>query len=472
MLFNSAIFFVFLAVVLAGYYLFARRSQNAWLLVASYVFYGWWDWRFLFLLFATTAIAWATGLGMDCPFPRRRKACLVFSLVSNLGILGFFKYFDFFADSLAAAFAAFGLSADPPTLKIVLPVGISFYTFQALSYTVDVYRKDMPPTRSFLDFALYVSFFPQLVAGPIERATHLLHQFAGERRVTREALETGSFLILQGLFRKIVIADGAAGVVNAAFANASTAPAAELAAGMVLFALQIYGDFAGYSDIARGVARLMGFELMENFRQPYFSRSVTEFWRRWHISLSTWLRDYLYIPLGGNRKGPRRMYANLMATMLLGGLWHGANWTFVAWGGLHGAALCLHRFFLRRSGRKADAARPLRFADIPAVLATFLVVDAAWVFFRAPSFSVARAYFAGLFSLRGGLAAASPVLFAKVAFFAALAAAGDIPARLTGCQEGLLRAPWFVRGAVFAAMLLLLIVLRPLDDTPFLYFQF
>lgn len=475
MLFNSFTYFLFLPIVLALYYMSGRRMQNLLLLVASYVFYGWWDWRFCGLLLLSTLIAYATGLMMTGASARRRKAMLWISVGGNLGILAFFKYFNFFVQSAGTLLASLGLNPDLPTLGIVLPVGISFYTFQTLSYTVDVYRGEMPPTASLLDFALYVSFFPQLVAGPIERATNLLHQFAEPRRITREQVATGAFLILTGLFRKVVIADGVAPLVDEIFSDPASASPATLALGAALFALQIYGDFAGYSDIARGTARLMGFELMVNFRQPYLSQNVTEFWGRWHISLSSWLRDYLYIPLGGNRKGLPRTYVNLFATMLLGGLWHGAQWTFVIWGALHGAYLAVHKYLLALAHRKPDRAPRWTWLSLPKILATFALVCLAWIFFRADSLASAAAYVSGLVDFasaaRAPLASALPYA-AKFAFYAALALALDIPNFCRDEQTAPLRLPTVPRAIVMAAMILLLILLRPLNDTPFIYFQF
>jgi D-alanyl-lipoteichoic acid acyltransferase DltB (MBOAT superfamily) len=298
MLFNSFEFLVFFPLVLALYYVLGRRGQNLLLLLASYLFYGWWDWRFCSLLALSTLIDFFCGLAMD-RWPDRKRVWLAVSVVAGLGILGFFKYFNFFVDTAALALSTLGVEPHLPVLRIVLPVGISFYTFQTMSYTLDVYRGHLAPTRNLLDFGLYVAFFPQLVAGPIERATHLLKQFAAPRVVTRSMIESGCFLILLGYFRKVVIADGVSPMVETIFASSATAPWHQLVTGAVLFSIQIYGDFAGYSDIARGLSRLLGIQLMVNFKQPYLSRNITEFWRRWHISLSTWLRDYLYIPPGG-----------------------------------------------------------------------------------------------------------------------------------------------------------------------------
>lgn len=344
MLFHSTTFALFFAVVFPLYCVLSHRFQNRWLLGASLVFYGWWDWRFLALMVAAASLDFVAALiihGTDDEHVRRRW--LMVSLVGNLGTLAFFKYFNFFVESFQASLGWLGVSASSSTLSIVLPIGISFYTFQALSYTIDVYRRQLTPVRNYADYLLFVTFFPQLVAGPIERATTLLPQILGPRRITWDHLSTGAWLIVLGLFKKTAIADLAASVADPVFAQPELHSSAALWLGVYAFALQIYADFSGYSDMARGLARMMGFELMVNFEQPYFAASVTEFWRRWHISLSTWLKDYLYVPLGGNRCGQAKTYRNLMITMLLGGLWHGASWNFVIWGGLHGLYLALHR---------------------------------------------------------------------------------------------------------------------------------
>ncbi len=473
MIFNSWEFFVFLPLVLVLYYAFDRRAQNLWLLIASYFFYGWWDWRFCSLLLISTLVDYVCGLSMGLR-PQQKRGWLMVSMISNLGILGFFKYFNFFVDTAGVALSSLGFEPHLPVLRIILPVGISFYTFQTMSYTIDVYRGHLVPTRSLIDFALYVAYFPQLVAGPIERATHLLKQFAEPRTVTRPMVETGCFLILIGLFRKVVIADGVAPMVNAVFASAATANWMELCAGAGLFAIQIYCDFAGYSDIARGTSRLLGIELMVNFNQPYFSRNITEFWRRWHISLSTWLRDYLYIPLGGNRHGTMATYRNLFVTMLLGGLWHGARWNFVIWGGLHGLYLAIHKLWINRYPPKPASKQVHRFGfgDMAGMGITFCLVCVAWIFFRSPTLADAIEFLQGMISLRGGLDRQALALGAKLMIFGGMVAAVDWPAYLHQRHEQILEWSWFMRSIVYAALLFLLILLRPLNDTPFIYFQF
>ncbi len=382
MQFNSWEFVVFFAAVYAAYLsLRTVRSQNIVLLAASLVFYARWDWRFLGLLLVSTLIDWVVGILLgSTTSPRRRKVLVALSMTSNLTILGFFKYWNFFVDSAATLVAGAGVDPAILRLDIVLPVGISFYTFQTMSYAVDVYRGHLQPTRNLLDFALFVSFFPQLVAGPIERAAHLLPQCSRPRVIDAWKVRTGLWLIGWGLWKKVVIADNMAFIADPIFDGSAGVGAATAYLGVVAFAFQIYGDFSAYSDIARGTARLMGFELMVNFDLPYFARNPSDFWRRWHISLSSWLRDYLYIPLGGNRRSPGRTYANLATTMLLGGLWHGAAWNFVAWGAWHGLILILQRLM----GGARAAVRPLRagLGALPSVVAMFHLTLVGWLLFR------------------------------------------------------------------------------------------
>ncbi len=352
MLFNSDVFLRFFAAFLLLNYLVRRhqRARNALIVGASYLFYGWWDWRFLGLLLASSVLDYSVGLGIARSATHgRRRAWLSLSLAGNLGMLSFFKYHDFFAASLATCLGRFGLAVAPPVLHLLLPVGISFYTFQTLSYALDVYRGNVAPTRDFLSFLAYVSFFPQLVAGPIERAGHLLPQFGQVAAVTAGMVGEGVWLILWGLFKKVVLADNLAPLVELVYQHpVHSAPL--VVCGTLAFGLQIYGDFSGYSDIARGLAKLLGFDIMLNFNLPYWANSPREFWRRWHISLSTWLRDYLYISLGGNRLGRWRTRLNLVVTMLLGGLWHGAAWNFVLWGGWHGLGLVVDHWWRERRG--------------------------------------------------------------------------------------------------------------------------
>jgi len=393
MLFNSSDYVLFLPLVLLVYVLLRRvglRAQNAWLLVASYVFYGWWDWRFLGLLFGTTLNDYLVGLGLErTDQPARRRALILLSLGVNFGVLGFFKYYNFFVSSLIDAFAGIGVQLQAPTLKVILPVGISFYTFQALTYTISVYRREMRATRDPIGFFAYVAFFPQLVAGPIERARHLLPQFFTPRVMEPEAFASGLRQMLWGFFCKLVVADNCATVVNSIFNHKGALPGSLLLLGSVLFAFQIYADFSGYSHIALGTARLFGFELMQNFATPYFSQNHPEFWRRWHISLSSWFRDYVYIPLGGNRTSKPRQAFNLLITFTLSGLWHGANWTFIVWGVLNGLYV-IPRVFIGEPLARPASSRNL-FVRVPTIalriLVTFALTVVAWIFFRAPTIS-------------------------------------------------------------------------------------
>ncbi len=384
MLFNSFQFFIFFAIVYFLYRVLPYKGQNFLLLIASLVFYGTWDWRFLFLMLGSALIDYYAGLKIASVEDRvHKRRYLVLSMISNLTILGFFKYFNFFSDSFKTFLQIFGLEANYTTLNIVLPVGISFYTFQSMSYAIDIYRGNLKPVRSMPDFILFVTFFPQLVAGPIERASNLLPQVLGERQITPEKNRDGVWLILWGLFKKVVIADNLANVVNTAFAQYASLSGPEVLAAVYAFAIQIYCDFSGYSDIARGLAKLLGFELMVNFNLPYLSKNPTEFWQQWHISLSTWLRDYLYIPLGGNRKGELMTYRNLMLTMVLGGLWHGAAWTFVIWGFYQGTLLVLHRLSAPTLGRWLGNGKAVK---IISVMVNFQLTAIGWLIFRAESF--------------------------------------------------------------------------------------
>jgi len=390
LLFNSADYVLFLPLVLLIYVLLRRvglRAQNAWMLIASYVFYGWWDWRFLGLLFGTTLNDYLVGLGLErTDDPRSRRLLILLSIGVNLGVLGFFKYYNFFVSSFIDAFAGIGVHLEAPTLKVILPVGISFYTFQALTYTISVYRREMRAVRDPIGFFAYVAFFPQLVAGPIERARHLLPQFFVPRVIEPEAFASGLRQMLWGFFCKLVVADNCATVVNSIFAQHTLSGSMALL-GSLLFAFQIYADFSGYSHIALGTARLFGFELMQNFATPYFSQNHPEFWRRWHISLSTWFRDYVYIPLGGNRTSKPRQAFNLLVTFTLSGLWHGANWTFIVWGILNGLYV-IPRVFIGEPLAPA-ANSPNWLVRVPTVafriLFTFSLTVLAWIFFRSPT---------------------------------------------------------------------------------------
>ncbi len=392
MLFNSFAFAIFLPVVFAVYWLIPRqslRTQNTFVLLASYFFYGWWDWRFLSLLLFSSAVDYLAGLGLlRTNDPAARKALLGASLVANLGLLGFFKYYNFFADSLVQLLNRVGIEANVDVLNIVLPAGISFYTFQALSYTIDVYRGELRATEDPIAFLAFVSFFPQLVAGPIERATSLLPQVERVRVFDLDHARDGLRQILWGLFKKIVIADNLGRHVDWIFRHYQELHGIELVLGTVFFAFQIYCDFSGYSDIAVGTGRLFGFKLTRNFNNPYFSRDIAEFWRRWHITLSTWFRDYVYVPLGGNKGGTRIWIRNILITFTISGFWHGAEWKFIVWGLLHG--LYYLPLILTGSHRKhtdtiAVGRRFPSFHEGLRMAVTFSMVLVAWVFFRAGS---------------------------------------------------------------------------------------
>jgi alginate O-acetyltransferase complex protein AlgI len=387
MIFTSLTFIVFALLFYPLFFLARGRLQILVCIIASYIFYGWWDWRFMALLATSTTVDYTLGrLIAAAPDPRRRRAWVAASVAMNLGFLGFFKYFNFFAESFAALAGNLGFTADWATLHIVLPIGISFYTFQSMSYTIDVYRRRIAPERDFLVFACFIALFPQLVAGPIVRAAWLLPQLHHTKRFRWANLMGGLEMVIMGFFLKLVVADNLAPVANDVFRLPEAHNSLSLLLGVVFFAFQIYGDFAGYSLIAIGLARIMGYRFRRNFRRPYFAASFSEFWTRWHISLSSWLRDYLYISLGGNRKGTLKTYRNLMVTMLLGGLWHGASWTFIIWGGLHGLYLVLQRL-LGAAGRRLRLAaallRPIR--QVAAILVVFTLTTLAWVFFRAAS---------------------------------------------------------------------------------------
>jgi alginate O-acetyltransferase complex protein AlgI len=391
MVFNSLIFLAFLAVVLALYYPLNHRGQNVMLLAASYFFYGWWDYRFLSLLLFTSLFDYVCARKIETEHrPGRRKLFLASSIVVNMSVLGVFKYYNFFASTLQTALAPLGVHLDFPTLHLILPIGLSFYTFLSMSYTIDVYRREIPASRQPLDFLLYVAYFPHLVAGPIVRASYLLPQVERPRVIKAEEVENGIWLILMGYIKKVVIADRLGQFVDWSFAQPG-APFDNLNSWVVIyaFAFQIYGDFAGYSDIARGLAKLMGFELVVNFRAPYLVSNPAAFWRHWHISLSTWLRDYLYISLGGNRHGKWRTYRNLMLTMLLGGLWHGAGLAFILWGLFHGLLLAIHRWWSEWRGLLAHDAEthPAGWLDrlkIYLFAAVFFQITClGWLLFRA-----------------------------------------------------------------------------------------
>jgi D-alanyl-lipoteichoic acid acyltransferase DltB (MBOAT superfamily) len=405
MLFNSIDFAIFLPIVFVLYWFVTNKSlklQNSLLVIASYVFYGWWDWRFLALIFFSTLVDYSVGIGLSKQEkPLKRKLLLWTSILVNIGLLGFFKYYYFFLDNFVEVFRFFGHPINPQGLDVILPVGISFYTFQTLSYSIDVYKQKLKPTKDFIAFMAFVSFFPQLVAGPIERATHLLPQFYKKREFNYYKAVDGLRQILWGLFKKIVIADNAADLANQIFNNYTDYSGSTLLLGALFFTFQIYGDFSGYSDIAIGTSRLFGFNLMQNFAFPYFSRDIAEFWRRWHISLSTWFRDYLYIPLGGSRGGTWIKIRNTFIIFIVSGFWHGANWTFVVWGALN-AFYFLPLLLLGKNRINTNTVAEGRylpsFKEFFQMGITFCITVLAWIFFRSENLGNAFNYIATILS--------------------------------------------------------------------------
>jgi D-alanyl-lipoteichoic acid acyltransferase DltB (MBOAT superfamily) len=482
--FNSLAFAAFIAVVLSLYFVAGLRghvrTQNVLLLASSYFFYGWWDWRFLGLLAVSTVVDYAVGIGIANHVERTQsrrgpKGLLLVSLFVNLTILGVFKYFDFFVNSAGALLSQFGLEPNLPLLNVILPVGISFYTFQTIAYTYSVYKGDTPATRDFVSFAVYVAYFPQLVAGPIERAQRLLPQIQSPRHTSAEQFKTGCQLILLGLFKKIAIADAVAGHVQEVYSDPGACSSSTLLMGTYLFAMQIYGDFSGYTDIARGVSRVMGIELILNFRQPYLASNITDFWRRWHISLSTWLKEHLYIPLGGNRHGTAKTYRNLMLTMLLGGLWHGAGWNFVIWGGLHGLYLAVHKLWMSATSRTVDAASGV-LRKLIGGLVTFHLVCLAWIFFRAANekeqgpLRVAWQVIEGIgkceFKPTDQVPWTAMLLIPVALMIDYLSASRNRQLPLDA------RTPLFFRGLVYGSAVVMILLANSSGDVPFIYFRF
>ena len=485
MLFNSFEFFIFLPCVFAAYWILARhlRAQNLLVLAASYLFYGWWNWRFLVLIAFTSAWSWCVGLAELRRWEQRpSKTLLAVSLVVNLGILGYFKYCGFFVDSMAALLQHLNMGSPDGarslgrlSLEVVLPVGISFYTFQALSYTIDVYRRQVRPVLDPIAFFAFIAFFPQLVAGPIERASNLLPQFMRPREFSYEKAVDGCRQMLWGFFKKCVVADNCAVVADSLLNDPSMANGLGVWLGTLLFAIQIYGDFSGYSDIAIGVSRLFGVNLMRNFACPYFARDIAEFWRRWHMSLTTWFRDYLYIPLGGSRCGKWRKVRNTFAIFLASGLWHGANWTFVLWGAFH-AALFLPLLLSGRNRRRLDTVAEGRALPRPgeaaSMLCTFLLVMLAWPLFRATGAGEALRWYCEMFDPRtfGALHGLPRELAVALAGAGTMFAVEWVARR---CQHGLARLPRqrVLRWAVYYALLWGVVFYAPGSQT-FIYFQF
>jgi len=478
MLFNSVQFLTFLPVVLTAYHLLSHKAQNRFLLAASCFFYAMWDWRFLAPLLISTTIDYCVAVRLEdlhrCNTPTSRahmKRYVALSVVTNLSLLGFFKYFNFFVNSAQGLLSMFGFTRDLWALEVILPVGISFYTFQALSYTIDVYRGRLHATRSFPDFLLCVIYFPHLVAGPIQRAHSLLAQVTHPRQVTAAGIVAGLHLIIWGYFKKVFIADNLSPLVQRVFGDPSPDGYLVLV-GVYAFAFQIYCDFSGYTDIARGVAKLMGFDFMLNFNLPYLATNPREFWNRWHISLSTWLRDYLYVPLGGNRYGEWMTYRNLMLTMVIGGFWHGAAWTFIIWGFYHGLLLVLHRYF-QPVLERIFAARTSVGAALSrgiALVLFFQLVCYGWLIFRAESFSQLTNMTRAL--LRPGWDV-DPALFWRVTWTVAPLMAVQL-IQAWSKRLDFLDFPWITpewRSACYAVLLYLLLF-RGGQPESFIYFQF
>jgi len=477
MVFNSFAFAVFFIIVYSLYLLLQGRLnlQNRLLLVASCIFYGWWDWRFLFLMFFTITVDFHVGRALHRTTDnKKRKLFVTLSILSNLSVLGFFKYFNFFMDSFDKLFDLFGLTAQTPLLNIILPVGISFYTFQSMSYVVDVYRSQVESAELFLDYAAYVSYFPQLVAGPIERGAHLLPQMLEPRIIKLDQCYEGSYLIFWGLFKKMFIADNLAQIVDPVFASSGPYNGAIVLLALYAFAFQIYCDFSGYSDIARGLGKCMGFDIMINFNLPYFSTNPSEFWKRWHISLSTWLRDYLYIPLGGNRKGSGLTYRNLALTMLLGGLWHGAQWTFVVWGAYQGLLLIVHRlmspifaFFPKIQNRIAQ--NTWWFIK---VFFFFHLVCFGWLFFRAESFTQITAMMQSvIFSFDYSWPTIKPYVI-YLSFFIWFLLVIQVLQRYKNNLTILRRFSRPLRFSLYILMFYLIVIWGAFGNKEFIYFQF
>ena len=469
MLFTEINFLYFVFCILLLLAFGNKTYKKIVLLTSSYFFYGYWDWRFLSLIWISTIVDYMVGKAIYSSFDhKKRKRLLFISIITNLGILGFFKYFNFFIDSYNHLF---GNSDHYTTLNIILPIGISFYTFQTMSYTIDIYRKKIQPTKSILDFSNFVAFFPQLVAGPIERATNLLGQMGDFNGSSRKYVKTAFVLLFIGYVKKVLIADNIGSIVDPHFTNYFQLTSFQARFALILFSLQIYFDFSGYSDIARGLAFLLGIKLMINFNQPYFSKSPSEFWRRWHISLSTWLRDYLYIPLGGNRCGSIRTNINLMVTMLLGGLWHGASWNFVLWGGLHGIYLIFNKIIANSFPFK----RTIKNQPIITfwkVIFTYTLILITWLPFRVKDFNVTYSIMNKILFWTGGVNYGEIIL---VFFFITLFLAIDLPAYFFKTELFLFQLPKWLFWAIISigtSGVIYTILTKQNSAMPFIYFQF
>ncbi|MDX1477687.1 MAG: MBOAT family O-acyltransferase [Saprospiraceae bacterium] len=470
MLFNSLGFIVFLIVVLAFYYSPMQwTNKKRMLLLASYLFYAMWNPPLILLLWISTVVDWTAAKRMfRTSDPKARKRWLILSLCVNLGFLAFFKYGGFLLENFIWLLNTVGLDFQAAAPDIILPMGISFYTFQTMSYTIDVYRGKTEPAGKFLDFALFVTFFPQLVAGPIVRSTQLIPQFAAPKRATQRQFIWGAFLLTLGLFQKVIMADVLlSSAADAVFGAGSLLHPVDAWGGTLAFSGQIFFDFAGYSTCAIGIALMLGIIIPDNFRYPYAAIGFSDLWRRWHITLSSWLRDYLYIPLGGNRRGPVRTYVNLTLTMLLGGLWHGAAWTFVAWGGLHGIYLMIERFLRGKVRLRINAWNGILLAFL-----TFTCVNITWVFFRAREFDTAIDMLGSMFLLNGGVEKVLQSFDVLVVYVViAILFVVHWLMRNTSVREATARAPWWLLGLAWAVMLFLLVIAQSSGEQ-FIYFQF
>ena len=479
MLFNSIDFAIFFPIFYLLYWIVSKKLtiRNILILAGSYVFYAWWDWRFLFLIIFSSFVDYFIGQKIyNAKSKKSKKGYLIVSLLSNLGLLAYFKYTNFFIDSFINSFRFFGAELDSYSLYIILPVGISFYTFQTLSYTIDIYRDRLEPTKNWLAFFSFVAFFPQLVAGPIERASHLLPQFFKTYSFNYKLFKSGLLLVAFGLFKKMVIADRLAILVNEVYNSPEIYAGTDLIIATIFFAIQIYCDFSGYSDIAIGIARTMGFDLMKNFDAPYFARSITDFWRRWHISLSTWFRDYVYIPLGGSRKGEYRVYLNLFIVFVVSGLWHGAAITFIIWGAIHGLIIVAEKVFGNYGltiNRKGFA------SSIFFTIFTFMVVCFAWIFFRANSFADSMYIVRNIFDfscLKTVYSLGLPEPEFKVAIIAVLALLGfDLIHRKFNALNLLNRTNFVVRSISYSIIIFVILIFGVYGDggvSEFIYFQF
>jgi alginate O-acetyltransferase complex protein AlgI len=480
MVFNSLTFLVFAAAFFPVYFALKGRARLLWILGMSYLYYGWWDWRFLSLIVISTTVDFWLGtyIGKQ-EEPAKRKQALVMSMVMNLGFLGFFKYFNFFIDSFIQAQESLGFHPSASTLNILLPVGISFYTFQSMSYTIDVYRKHIAVEYDFLRFAAFIALFPQLMAGPIVRAIDLLPQMKDDKKFDWVRLHSGLGRILWGFFKKVAIADSIAPFVDQVFEAPGIYSSSHLLVGVIFYSFQIYCDFSGYSDIAIGLARIMGYDFPENFKTPYFSKNFSEFWTRWHISLSSWLRDYLYIPLGGNRAGKLGTYKNNMITMLLGGLWHGANWAFVFWGFLHGLFLIVQRLWAPYWKRIVSTLRmPSVLDNGISILTVYSLTCIAWVYFRGgsmgrKSFDIANQVLGGVFSFENFNFASISNKFQVTKGLLLIAIMLLVEAFNPKYQWNSLQlsSPTF-RLAAFAILIWLIAMFGSFGSNSFIYFQF